>query len=99
MGTTSDERDLGLLHIDRIRRIQLGQTETEAAPEPHAAVVTEPEPEPRAHADDCPFCQRLACWACEYNRTPLDQCRHGEAARHGGGDLTNPPKPEEPGEE
>lgn len=91
MSTSQEERDVGLSHIERIRREQLGHV---PVPEPEPEPQPDPFGEERAHAEDCPYCAHLRCWACEYQGLPLNDCRHDDSARHGGGDLTNPPPPE-----
>lgn len=83
------ERQVGLEHISDLR----SKTRSKAAVE-RLAAPPEPQPEPVAHEVGCPFCRRERCWACEEQKRSLADCRHDVAARHGGGDLTNPPAPE-----
>ena len=84
-----EERERGTAAIERIRR-------SLRAGDAAATLAAPPEPEPevaRPHEAGCSYC-RGACWACEQDGRPLSDCRHELPARHGGGDLTNPPAPE-----
>lgn len=95
---SAEERETGLMAIERIKRT-LGSTvaaEKLAAP---PSPMVEQEEQPR-HEDVCVYCRHEACWACDHAGRPLADCRHERPARHGAGDLTNPPLPEpEPQEE
>lgn len=84
---SAQEKASGLMAISRIRE----SNGLRAVPDPQPAP---PEDRAQLHDEGCAYCRREACWACEHLGLPLAQCRHEKPARHGAGDLENPPLPE-----
>jgi hypothetical protein len=86
---SAEERETGLMAIARVKRALGTDPASKLAAMP--ALTPEPQERPALHGEGCAYCRHDRCFACELAGKTLVDCRHEGPARHGAGDLTNPP--------